>query len=116
MAGLAGAMPDPGAEAFPGATGRGVRIAVIDSGVNARHPHVNGVTGGITIGLGSGAHSYSDYLGHGTAVLAAIKEKAPEAEYYAVKIYYRTLKTDIEILARAIEWSIQEGMNLINLS
>lgn len=101
---------------FPGATGKGVRIAVVDSGVNPRHPHVNGVAGGITIGLDLGVNSYADYVGHGTAVLAAIKEKAPEAEYYVIKIYYRTLKTDIDILVRALDWAISERMGIINLS
>jgi subtilisin family serine protease len=101
---------------FAGATGKGVRIAVVDSGVNPRHPHVNGVAGGIMIGLDLGVNSYTDYVGHGTAVLAAIKEKAPDAEYYAIKIYYRTLKTDIDILIRALDWAINERMDIINLS
>jgi hypothetical protein len=101
---------------FPGLTGRGVRVAVIDSGVNPRHPHVNGVAGGIAIGLKLCGQSYLDALGHGTAVLAAIKEKAPEAEYYAVRIYYRSLRTDITFLLKAIDWAIDERMDVINLS
>ncbi|MGC2660022.1 MAG: S8 family serine peptidase [Bryobacteraceae bacterium] len=101
---------------FAGATGKGVRIAVVDSGVNSRHPHVKGVAGGIMIGLDLGVNSYTDDLGHGTAVLAAIKEKAPDAEYYAVKICYKTLKLDIEILIRALEWALHERMHIINLS
>ena len=31
-------------------TGKGVRVAVIDSGVHASHPHIGGVAGGVTIG------------------------------------------------------------------
>ncbi len=30
-------------------TGRGVRVAIVDSGVHARHPHVGGVAGGVGI-------------------------------------------------------------------
>ena len=30
-------------------TGKGIRIAVIDSGVHATHPHVGGVSGGLAI-------------------------------------------------------------------
>jgi subtilisin family serine protease len=108
--------PEFATEAFPGVTGRGVRVAVIDSGVNPRHPHVNGVAGGIAIGLKLGPDSYLDCLGHGTAVLAAIKEKAPKAEYYAVRIYFRSLRTNIDFLLKAIDWAIAEKMDVINLS
>jgi subtilisin family serine protease len=77
---------------------------------------VNGVAGGIAIGLTLRADAYLDGLGHGTAVLAAIKEKAPEAEYYAVRIYYRSLRTNIDFLLKAIDWAIDENMDVINLS
>jgi len=66
--------------------------------------------------LDLGVNSYTDDLGHGTAVLASIKEKAPAAEYYAIKVHYRTLKIDIDILIRALEWALNERMDLINLS
>jgi subtilisin family serine protease len=110
------ASPVSSTEAFSGLTGRGVRVAVIDSGVNPRHPHVNGIAGGIAIGLTLRADAYLDGLGHGTAVLAAIKEKAPEAEYYAVRIYYRSLRTNIDFLLKAIDWAIDENIDVVNLS
>ncbi len=103
-------------EAFPGATGNGVRVAVIDSGVNPNHPHIQGLAGGIAIGMETGMNSYVDFLGHGTAVLAAIQEKAPKAACYAIKIYYRSLRTDINFLIAALNWAIGEGVDVINLS
>ena len=36
-----------------------------------------------------------DRLGHGTAVAAAIKEKAPDAEIYAVKVFDRALSASV---------------------
>jgi subtilisin family serine protease len=76
-------------------TGRGVKIAIIDSGVNPAHPHVVSVAGGIRISINEAKSStdYLDYIGHGTAVAAAIREKAPEAELYAVKVFDRVLTT-----------------------
>lgn len=39
---------------FGGVAGRGVRVAVIDSGVSPRHPHIGGVAGGASVGAGGG--------------------------------------------------------------
>jgi len=94
-----------------------VRVAVIDSGVHASHPHVNGVAGGVAI-LPDGREEsdFTDRLGHGTAVAAVIREKAPDAKIYAVKIFHRSLAAQIGPLVQAIEWSARNGIDLINLS
>jgi subtilisin family serine protease len=98
-------------------TGRGVRIAIIDSGVHAAHPHVNGVAGGVGIEEdGREGDDYVDRLGHGTAVTAAIKEKAPDTELYAVRVFDRSLSTSLTRLLRAIDWSVRSQMHLVNLS
>ena len=93
-----------------------VRVAVVDSGVNSAHPHINGVAGGATIGETIDESSYTDVLGHGTAVMAAIKEKAPDAEYFAVRVFQDSLRTSIVQLVRSIEWCLDNRMDVINLS
>ncbi len=94
-----------------------LRIAVIDSGVHAAHPHVACVAGGVAIlPDGHEGPDYTDRLGHGTAVAAAIREKAPQAEVYAVKIFHESLVARIGPLVQAIEWSLVHGMDMINLS
>jgi len=60
--------------------------------------------------------SFLDLLGHGTAVMAAIQEKAPEAEYFAVKLFHNSLRTTTPALLAAIEWAIGKGVDVINLS
>jgi subtilisin family serine protease len=95
----------------------GVRIGVIDSGIHAAHPHINGIAGGVAIAPdGSQNDDFVDRLGHGTAVAAVIREKAPAAELYAVKVFDRKLSTDANTLARAIRWCAEHGMRWINLS
>jgi hypothetical protein len=91
---------------------------VIDSGVNPGHPHIVSVTGGVSIAANGTLeeNSFLDRLGHGTAVMAAIQEKAPDAEYYAVRIFHEALRTSSVSLLRAIEWAVDEGMDVINLS
>jgi hypothetical protein len=102
----------------PLSDGRAVRVAVIDSGANPRHPHIIGIAGGVTVtpegALDPGG--WIDRLGHGTAVTAAIQEKAPHAEYFVVKVFHNELRTSGRNLARAIEWAIDAGMDVINLS
>jgi subtilisin family serine protease len=112
-------------------------VAIIDSGVHATHPHIlggfdaedtrrgnpvaahlgGGLAGGVAIDEGGREHDdYVDRLGHGTAVTAAIREKAPDAELYAVKVFDRTLTTSVETLIRAIDWAVQSRMHVVNLS
>jgi subtilisin family serine protease len=103
---------------FSGCTGRGVKVGIIDSGVNPAHPHVGGVAGGIRISPNEDDRSsdYLDYLGHGTAVAGAIREKAPDAELYAVKVFDRALTTNIEMIIKAIDWCAENHIDVINLS
>lgn len=98
-------------------TGRGVRVAVVDSGVHAAHPHVNGVAGGVGFDADGRAHDdYVDRLGHGTAVVAAIKDLSPDVDVFAVKVFDRQLSTNITCLINAIEWAARERIHIINLS
>ena len=100
-----------------GRTGRGVRIAVIDSGIHAAHPHVLGIDGGLCIrDDGTTEADASDRLGHGTAVAAAIREKAPDAALVAVKVFDRHLQTTGRALVAAIRWAAEARVALINLS
>lgn len=97
---------------------RRVRVGVIDSGVAVGHPHVGPVAGGVTIrGDGHVAEGlFADELGHGTAVMAAIQEKAPDAEYFAVRLFERSLRTSATALRVAMEWCLAHETDVINLS
>ena len=97
---------------------RSISVAIIDSGVNPNHPHVGGVAGGVGISPDGKVLSpdYLDYIGHGTAVAGAIHEKAPDAALYAVKVFDRGLTTEAGAIIRALEWAIERGCSVINLS
>jgi subtilisin family serine protease len=108
----------PNAQPFARYTGKGVKVAIIDSGVNPAHPHVGGVAGGIRLSSGEADSTgdHLDYNGHGTAVAGAIREKAPDAQLYAVKVFDRALTTNIEVIIKAIEWCVAYEIDVINLS
>ena len=94
-----------------------IRVAVIDSGVHAAHPHVNGVAGGVGIDNDGREHDdFIDRLGHGTAVAAAIREKAPSAEILAIKVFDRELAASGVALVAACRWALKQNATLLNLS
>jgi len=98
-------------------TGKGVAVAVIDSGVNPDHPHVSGVAGGVRIDLvGDASDDFVDRLGHGTAVFAAIQEKAAGADIFAVRVFEDQLRTSARALVAAIDWAAERRMQVVNLS
>ena len=58
---------------------------------------------GVTLAHEPDEKNYVDVIGHGTAVMAAIQEKAPDAEYVAVRVFYSSLRTTVDLFLRAIE-------------
>jgi hypothetical protein len=87
---------------------------VLDSGVHALHPHVGAVEESACIDPMDG--DVVDRLGHGTAVAAAIRDIAPGATLIVGKIFHRTLSTNAAALSRGIEWAVERGAHIINLS
>lgn len=96
-------------------TGAGIRVAVIDSGVAAGHPHVGAVGTGVSL-VGDDPTDVADRLGHGTAVFAAIREKVPGATLLPVRVLDRQLATSARVLARGIDWAVAEGVAVVNVS
>ena len=96
-------------------SGRGIRIAVIDSGIAPGHPHVGAVSAGVAL-VGDDPSDSNDRMGHGTAVAAAIRDLAPDAELIPVRVLDRELATSARILSRAILWAVEARVHLVNLS
>lgn len=111
--------------AWGGATGEGVRVAVIDSGVDATHPALGDsvdVDGGVTVepdGAGGvqvvpGPHD--DAFGHGTACAGIIHQLAPGARITSVRVLGPTLSSTSDIFLAGLTWAVEQGFDVINLS
>ena len=78
---------------------------------------MQGVAGGVGFDdLGQEVSDYVDRLGHGTAVTAVIREKAPAAELWAVKVFDRELRTSGAALVAAMRWARAARADIVNLS
>jgi subtilisin family serine protease len=112
--------------AWGGSNGKGVKVAVIDSGIEASHPAitgggVGGVQGYVSITSGSGGFVYDtephdDAYGHGTACAGIIRSFAPECELYSVRVLGAALSTRGMVFIAGLRWAIDHGMNVCNLS
>jgi subtilisin family serine protease len=108
--------------AWGGSTGRGIKVAVIDSGIDSRHAALRGpVQGYVSIGEGPGGFTYDttphdDAYGHGTACAGIIRGLAPECELYSVKVLGPALTGRGGVFAAGLLWAINNRMQICNLS
>ena len=108
-----------------GNTGDGVKLAVIDTGIDRNHEDLNVLGGYSVFTSGVDADPYYDGSGHGTHVAgtaAALDNNvgvvgvAPDADLYAVKVLNSSGSGSSSGVARGVEWAIQNGMDVINMS
>lgn len=108
--------------AWGGSSGAGVRVAVIDSGIDAGHPAIEGrVSGYVAITEANGELVYDetphdDSCGHGTACAGIIRSIAPECELYSVKVLGSAMTGRGTVFAAGLRWAIEHGMHVCNLS
>ncbi|MEU6554246.1 S8 family serine peptidase [Streptomyces sp. NPDC046915] len=103
------------------ARGEGVRVCVVDSGVEGGHPLIGRVDGAWAVTKGEHGirvleTEATDSCGHGTACAGIIRRTAPECELYSVQVLGRTFGGTGDVLLAGLRWAIREGFDVINLS
>ena len=120
-------MPDLGYTrewAFDGATGAGVTVAVVDSGVDAAHPdvvparvdgaalHWDAVQERVVTVPGP----HEDLYGHGTACAGIVRRAAPDCALLSVRVLGQRLTGKGQVFAAGLRYAITSGARVVNLS
>jgi subtilisin len=112
--------------AFGGSTGKGIRVAVVDSGVEHDHPALDDcVRGGVVVEYDPDAENLiryeaedqpCDLAGHGTACAGIIHSLAPEAEIFSVRVLGSNMQGRAIQFAGGLDWAIENDIQVVNLS
>lgn len=110
--------------AYGGATGAGVRVCILDSGIDAGHPLVGPVERSVTAiedEGGAGAMKVvdddaGDVSGHGTACAGIVRSLAPEVKLASARVLGPEVTGLFAPLEAGLAWAIDEGYDVLNLS
>jgi subtilisin family serine protease len=101
-----------------------VRVAVVDSGVDARHPDLRArvveawrveTRGGVRA-VPAARGRNQDLFGHGTGVAGIVTRIAPNAEIVDVRVLDRRNEAGGEMLVAGFERALKTGSRIVNLS
>src|SRR5438552_10311305 len=121
---LPGAWPDGLTRdwAWGGSTGAGVRVCILDSGVERSHPLVGEVQSAVSIAVDDDGRTVvtedeeGDLCGHGTACAGIVRSLAPDCEIHSVRVLGAGYTGSGAVLLEGLRWAIDEGFDVINMS
>jgi subtilisin family serine protease len=104
-------------------TGRGIRIAVLDSGIETGHPALAGlqlrddlaiVDDGLQLQAVPGAGT--DLYGHGTAIASLLRSLAPEADIGSFRVLGPQLRSRTALICEGARQSLDRGYHILHCS
>ncbi|MET8945806.1 S8 family serine peptidase [Streptomyces sp. NPDC004542] len=108
--------------AWGGSTGRGVRVCIVDSGVERNHLMVGRVASAHMVVEGDDGRprirptDTGDLCGHGTACAGIVREVAPECELHSVRVLGENFTGTGDFLLTGLRWAVEQGFDVINMS
>jgi subtilisin family serine protease len=107
-----------------GYTGKGVKVAIVDTGIDPYHPDFGGriastadFTGeGIIDRYGHGTHVAGIVAGNGRASDGLYRGVAPEASLYVAKVLGKEGGGLTSTVIAGLEWAVDNEVDIINLS
>ena len=111
------------AAVFGASDGRGVTVAIIDSGVEVDHPALGGqVVRSLRVDPAPDGPrvvddpAATDLVGHGTACAGIIHDIAPAAELVSIRVLGADNRAGGPAFAAALAWAIEKRFSIVNLS
>jgi subtilisin len=108
--------------AWGGSTGRGVKVCIVDSGIEPAHALVGSIQSAHVAVVGEDdevsvvTDSDGDVSGHGTACGGIIRTLAPECELHSMRVLGPDLTGTGKALLAGLEWAVRQGFDVINMS
>jgi subtilisin family serine protease len=108
--------------AWGGSTGAGVRVGIVDSGLEVDHPRLRGhVVESVAVEMVDGEPEVvpdegGDLYGHATACAGIILGLAPDVDLVSVRVLGANLSGKGAAFAAGLEWAIDHEVDVINLS
>jgi subtilisin family serine protease len=108
--------------ALEGASGKGIRVCILDSGVEPDHPLVGKVDQAVAIAVDENGDPVAtpdgegDLCGHGTACAGIIRGIAPECELHSVRVLGAGYTGSGVVLLAGLRWAIEQEFHVINMS
>lgn len=108
--------------AWGGSTGDGVRVCILDSGVEIGHPQVGKLESAVAISIGDDDETIvtedteGDLSGHGTACAGIVRSLAPDCRLSSVRVLGQGFKGSGRVLLAGLRYAVEEGFDLINMS
>jgi subtilisin len=107
--------------AWEGSTGAGVRVCILDSGVERDHPKVGPLSRSVVVGVRGEEISVDedvegDLCGHGTACAGIVRSLAPDCELTSVRVLGAGFTGSGRVLLEGLRWAVAEGFDVINMS
>ncbi len=108
--------------ALAGATGVGVRVCILDSGIEDGHPLVGRVQESYAVSVADDGEervepdAQGDKVGHGTACAGIVRSLAPDAELVSVRVIGDGYTGSGRVLLAGLRWAIDQGFDVINMS
>jgi Subtilase family len=91
----------------------GILVGVVDSGVTAGF---SGLIASRRFDAGDGAQAVDDRIGHGTAIAHLLREHGGGPGLLVAQVFAQTQRCSPERVTAALEWLVERGAALINLS
>jgi subtilisin len=108
--------------AFGDSTGKGVRVCILDSGVERDHPLVGEVEGAVAIDIDDDDQTIveeddeGDLCGHGTACAGIVRSIAPDCSIFSVRVLGAGFTGSGDVLLAGLRWAVEQGYDVINMS